>query len=516
MRILESNSVKNKRIAKNTIFLYARMLFSLAISLLTAGIVLRVLGITDYGIYNVTGGVVSMLSFLNASLSSATSRFFNFEMGKNSDFKLQSLFSSAIVMHVVLAVLIVAIAETVGIWFINNKLVMPADGMIGAHFVFQASLFSMVIGLTQAPYGAALIAEERMNIFAYFDIAMVLSRLGVLYLLLVIPGNKLIVYSFLSTIVSVGMAVAYGIYCKKQFTYCKFSFRLIDRSMVKEMLSFSGMDLYGNFSVIGRTQGINILCNMFFGPVVNAAVGISNSVQSAINGFATNATFAMKPQIIKSYSSGDFTYMTELLYRGVKFSFLIILLLGMPIFLELPFILHVWLGQVPNYTVGICRLMLLFILFANMSSVLVTGVHATGDIRGPSFINGTMYLLVVPITYFAYKACLSIYVPFMLNVFFVFVGAIANFFYIKKYVRSLSFHSFFKGVLLRCIFAAVISILLPYYIHVHLAEGWGRVICVGFASILSTLLFSFFVALNNQERQFVLHELSKLKSKIWN
>lgn len=491
------------------------MLFSLVISLLTAGVVLRVLGVTDYGVYNVTGGVIGMFSFLNSSLSSATSRFFNFEMGKANEQKLQSLFSSAFAMHFLLAIIIIIVAETIGLWLLNHKLVIPSESIIGAHFVFQASLLSMVIGLTQAPYGAALIAEEKMDVFAYFDIALVLLRLGVIYLLLVIPGNKLIVYSFLTTTVSIGMVFAYRIYCRNHFDYCKFSLRLIDKSTVKGMLSFSGMDLYGNMSVVGRSQGINILCNMFFGPVVNAAVGISNSVQGAINGFATNATFAMKPQIIKSYSSGDYEYMTQLLFRGVKFSFLIILLMGLPIFFELPFILKIWLGNVPEYTVGICRLMLLFILFANMSSVLVTGVHATGDIKGPSFINGTMYLMVVPITYFAYKAKMSVYVPFILNVIFVFGGAMANFFYTKKYVHSLSFVSFLVQVVLRCCFVAGLSAIIPLFLHLKMKEGWGQLICVGLSSILCTGAISFFLALNKNERRFICNQMINLKSKVW-
>jgi len=513
---MENKSAKNKRIAKNTIFLYGRMLFSLIISLLTAGVVIRVLGVTDYGVYNVTGGVVSMFSFLNSSLSSATSRFFNFEMGKGSQSKLQSMFSSACVMHIILAVLITVIAETVGIWFLTNKLTIPAESMTGAHFVFQASLLSMVIGLTQAPYGAAMIAEEKMDVFAYFDIALVLLRLGVIYLLLVIPGNKLIVYSFLITTVSIGMTFAYRVYCMKHFDYCRFSVGLINKSTIKGMLSFSGLDLYGNLSIVGRTQGINMLCNMFFGPVVNAAMGISTSVQGAIVGFASNATYAMKPQIIKSYSSGDYTYMTQLLYKGSKFSFLIILLLGLPIYLELPLILKIWLDAIPDYTVGISRFMLLYLLFSNMSGVLGTGVHATGDIRGIGFINGTMYLMVVPITYFAFKANMSLYIPFALNLIFAFVGAMANIFYIKRYVRSLSFRRFFSQVVIRCLIVAILSAIIPYYIHTHMVEGWWQLICVGLVSIICTSIISLYIALDKDERRFVLNQLKKLKLKLTN
>jgi len=513
---MENKSAKNKRIAKNTIFLYGRMLFSLIVSLFTAGVVIRVLGVTDYGVYNVTGGVVSMFSFLNASLSSATSRFFNFEMGKGAQSKLQSMFSSAFVMHIILAVLITIVAETVGIWFLTNKLTIPAESMEGAHFVFQASLLSMVVGLTQAPYGAALIAEEKMDVFAYFDIAMVLLRLGVIYLLLVIPGNKLIVYSFLTAAVSIGMALAYRVYCTKHYGYCRFSVELISKSTVKGMLSFSGLDLYGNLSIVGRTQGINMLCNMFFGPVINAAVGISTSVQGAINGFATNATFAMKPQIIKSYSSGDFSYMTQLLFKGSKFSFLIILFWGLPIYLELPFIFKIWLDNIPDYTVGICRLMLLYLLFSNMSGVLGTGVHATGDIRGIGFINGTMYLMVVPITYFAFRAKMSAYIPFVLNFIFAFVGAMANFFYIKKYVRSLPFRRFFTQVVIRCSFVAALSAIIPYYIQSQMTEGWWQLICVGLVSIICTSIISLYIALDKDERRFVLNQLKKLKLKLTN
>lgn len=503
-------STNNKRIAKNTGLLYIRMLFSMAISLYTSRVILDVLGVSDYGVYCVVGGVVSMFTFLNASMAGATSRFITYELGTGNVSRLKKIFSSTMLVHLIIALLIVIVAETFGLWFLNNKLVIASESMEAAQWVYQLSILTAVVSLTQVPYNASIMANERMSVFAFIDMSVTVLKLVIVYLLLVLPGNKLIVYAILTAVVGFISAMAYRIYCVRNFSYCHISFKAIDKGILKSALAFSGWDLYGNLSVMGRTQGVSMLANMFFGTIANAAMGVAAQVQTAINSFATNVIAAIKPQIIKSYAAKDYNYMSQLLFSGSKFAFLSSFVLALPMLIETPFVLGVWLKVVPEYAVWICRWTLCFCMLANVSVVLVTGVHATGNIKGASIINGTMYLLVVPITYFAYKNGWSVYFPFVLNALFVFIGALANFLYTKRYVRSLSFRRFLSQVIMRCVLVAVLAATMPVVLERLLSGGWLRFGCVCVVSVITTMALSYFVALNNSERQFAIKLVQKL------
>ena len=501
---------RNKRIVKNTGFLYIRMLFSLVVSLYTSRVVLDVLGVSNYGIYNVVGGVVAMFLFINDSMAGATSRFLTYEIGAGDLGSLRKVFNGAMFVHIIIALIVIAISETVGLWFLNNKLVLDSDAMYAARIVYQLSILSTVVGLIQVPYHAVIIANERMSIYAILDVVFTVIRLLIVYLLLVLPGQKLILYALLTTLVSLLSVFSYRFYCNRTFPYCRVSIRAVQKDVIKPMLSFSGWDLYGNLSVTARSQGVNMLANIFFGPVANAAIGIAGQVQGTITRFATNVTTAIKPQIIKSYAAKDFKYMSQLLFSGSKIAFLIIFILALPILVETPFVLGVWLKEVPDYTVWICRLCLLFSLFSNISVVLVTGVHATGDVRGPSLINGTLYLSVVPITYFAFKAGASIYLPFALNALFVFFGALANFLYTKHYVPSLSLRMFFMQIVFKCLFVAVISLIIPILLSLWLPAGWPRFFIICVVSVIMTAVFSYLIALNLSERKLIIDIFKKL------
>lgn len=490
------------------------MLFSMFISLFTSRIILEVLGVGDYGVYNVVGGVVGLFSFLNGAMSGATSRFITYELGTGNKEKLPKIFNSAITVHLFIGLLVVILAETVGLWFMNTKLVIEPASRVAAHWVFQLSILTTVVSLVQVPYNAVLLAHEKMSVFAYFNITISILRLLIVYLLLIIPGPKLIFYAVLMLLISVGANLTYSTYCKRHYDYTRVSFKLVDYKTVKPMLTFSGLDMFGNLSVLGRTQGINMLANMFFGTVANASIGIATQVQGAVNSFATNITMAIKPQIIKSYASGDYNYMQQLMFRGSKFAFLVVFILGLPIIIETPFLLKIWLKEVPEYTVWICRWTLCFSLFSNISFVLVTGVHATGDIRGPSLVNGAIYISVVPLTYVTYKLGMSIYVPFVLNALFVFIGAMANFLYTKKYVSSLSFSKFLIQVILRCLGVATISAVIPVTVYYFIHDEWLQAISVGITSLICSCLFSYYFALSKTERIFVLNALKKVFSKL--
>lgn len=501
----ESN---NKRIAKNTMMLYIRMFLSMAISLYTSRVILQTLGVEDYGVYNVVGGIVGLISFLNASMSGATSRFITFELGKGNVDKLQKVFSSAMIVHVCIAIVVLIFAETFGIWFLTNKLVIPEGSTNAAHWVFQFSVISTIVGITQCPYSATIMAYEKMGIYAYFEIANSILKLLIVYLLVVTDSNKLILYGALTLCVSVFMAMCYRIYCIKKLQGCRFSF-VWDRSLLKPMLSFSGWDLYGNLSVMVRAEGISMLMNMFFGVVANTACGIATQVQGAVGAFSNNIIAAIRPQIIKSYASADYKYMMQLIYSGCRIVFVLILLLSMPILIETHFILNIWLGQVPRYTEWMCRLTLMFIFVSNLSYILVTGVHATGDIRRPSIINGTLYLTVLPITYFAYRSGWSLYIPFILNVVFVFIGALNNLYTVKRLVPIASFRNFILRVTMRCILLALIAAILPLIIFYEMSEGWLRFIVVTLLATISISIFGYYIVFEKMEREFAKSYISR-------
>ena len=301
-----------KRLAKNTIALYFRMLLSMVVSLYTSRIVLNTLGVEDYGIYNVVGGVVAMFGFLNASMSGATARFLSFELGKGNFLRLKKTFSSALIIHIGIALIILIIAETLGLWFLNHKLVIPADRIDAAQWAYQFSILSTLITITQAPYNASIIAHEKMTIYAYVEILNVTLKLLVVYLLVIGNFDKLILYSFFIFTVSTLIALIYRLYCIRHFNECRFHW-IWDTSILKPMLSFSGWDLYGNMSVTVKQQGLNMLLNIFWGPLLNSANGVATSVQGAILGFSSNIITAAKPQIIKSYAESNIYRMKTLI-----------------------------------------------------------------------------------------------------------------------------------------------------------------------------------------------------------
>lgn len=451
-------STNNKRIAKNTMMLYLRMFVSMSVSLYTSRVVLNTLGIEDYGICNVVGGVIGMFSFINSTMSTATSRFLTFELGSGNISKLKDTFNSSFWVHVIIAAIIFILSETIGLWFFYNKMVIPEERIYAAQVVFQLSIISTIVSITQVPYNAVLIAHEKMDIYAYVEMINVFLKLLILYILVVSKFDKLILYGILSTSISIGIAMIYRIYGKNKFQECRIQ-RKLNIDIIKPMLSFSGWDFYGNMSVTARTQGVAMLLNMFFGPVINAAAGIAASVQGAVMGFANNVTVAVRPQIIKYYSQSDYSSMNKLIFNACRINFLIMLLIMTPLCGEIDYILHLWLGNVPDSAAIFCILILCFNLFAELSFIVVTGIHATGKIIRPSLINGSLYLLVVPISYIAFKLGLPAWISYLINFLAVIIGLLSNAYTLHLYVNDFSFISFVKSVIAKCVFLLIIALL---------------------------------------------------------
>lgn len=399
---MQGTSANNKRIAKNTLLLYVRMLFTMAISLYTSRVVLNTLGVTDYGIYNVVGGVIAMLGFLTGSMSAASSRFITYDLGKGDMNVMKRTFGNIKTIHFILAGVVLLFGETVGLWFVQNKLQIPTGRMTAAVWVYQFSVLSSILGIISVPYNAAIIAHERMKAFAYIGIIDAVLKLLIVYMLLVIPYDKLIVYAFLFFCIQLFDRIVYGIYSSRNFeeTCAKC---VLDRKLFKEIFGFAAWTMNGNLAVIGYTQGINILLNMFFGPAVNAARGIAVQVQGVARNFCGNFQMALNPQLTKCYAQNDLQNMQRLLRISSKFSFFMLLFIALPLMLEAPLVLKWWLGIVPEHTVSFLRLMLCASMLVTLSNPLVVSVHATGRIKRFQAIEGTMLLCIVPIAYLLLK-----------------------------------------------------------------------------------------------------------------
>jgi O-antigen/teichoic acid export membrane protein len=378
--------------------LYFRMLLTMAVALYTSRVVLQSLGVTDYGVYNVVGGIVSMFGFLNGALSGATQRFLTFTIAENNVKKTNEVFCTSVLVHAMLSIIILVLAETIGLWFLNAKMNIPADRMVAANWVYQFSIISAVVMFMSVPYNALIIAHERMSAFAYISIIEVILKLAVAFAIMAVSGDRLIVYAFLILSIQVTIRLIYGRYCKKHFTESQFHFAW-NKAKVKEMTSFAGWSLIGSLASVLSTQGENILLNIFFGPIVNAARGVAVQVQSAVLNFCTNFQMAVNPQITKTYAVGELNEHHKLIVSSAKFSALLVMILSTPIIIYTPEILSVWLKEVPNYTVQFIRIIMLTSIVDSTMGPFIVSIRSYGKIRNSQILQGSIILLIIPISY---------------------------------------------------------------------------------------------------------------------
>lgn len=511
---MQSHSENTKRIAKNTLMLYGRMLFSMVVSLYTSRVVLNVLGAEDFGIANVVGGVIAMLGFLNDSMSGATSRFLTYELGRGDHIRLRNTFSAAVMIHICIAFVILIFGETVGLWFLNNKLVIPENRMFAAHVVYHLTIISTMLGILQTPYNAAIISHERMDVFAYVSLLNVFLRLLIVYLLVIGDFDKLILYSILQFIVSIIIIMIYRIYCRRNFQETVFSLN-ISKEYLTPMLSFSGWDLFGNMSVIARTQGVSMLLNMFYGPLANAAAGVATQVQGAVMSLAGNLVTAARPQIVKSYALGEYRAMFKLMLNSIKLSFVLLSICTIPLLVETDFVLTLWLKSVPDNTIPFCRLTLLFNLFANTSLLLAAVIHSTGKIKRISLINGSLYVSVIPITYILFKWVDIIWIPYLFNTGAVFLGMLSNAWTLHLYIPEFSFRKFVLKDLFSCIsvfvFVLIISLIITHFIE----AGWLRLIINIIVSSILLVIVGFYFLISSSDRMAIINLIrNKLCPKV--
>lgn len=509
----QTSSENNKRIAKNTLLLYFRMIFMMAVSLYTSRVVLNTLGVEDFGIYNVIGGVVAMFSIISGGLSAAISRYITFELGQDNIERLKSVFSSSVTIQIGLAVLIFLLAEVGGIWFLNEKMNLPESRIGAGNWVLQCSILTFMVNLISVPYNAAIIAHERMQAFAYISILEAILKLSIVYILVISTFDKLKLYGILLLAVACIIRIAYGFYCKRNFKECTYHFAF-NKVLLKEMMGFAGWNFIGSFSGVLRDQGVNIVINLFCGPVINAARAIAFQVNIAVNGFATNFMTAINPQITKSYASGDYPYMLTLVKNGARYSFYLLLLLSLPILIETNTILTLWLKNVPEHTTIFVRLVLIFAMCEALSSTQITALQATGKIRNYQIVVGGIQLLNFPISYLllekGYAPETTMYIAICLSL----VCLYARLWFLKQQV-DISMKSFFSQVLFNVCIVAVLAAICPIIVNYLMVTGFLRLFVVSSVCAVTTSVVIYYVGLSTQERIFVQKKIVvKIKQKL--
>lgn len=505
---MKSNSENNKRIAKNTLVLYVRMLFLMAINLYASRIVLATLGVTDYGIYNAVGGFVAMFHVFNGAMSTATQRFLSFEIGTGDDEKITKIFSTAIVIHVLLALLIMFVAETVGIWFLNEKMLFPPDRYVAANWVFQLSILTLMINVISVPYNAALVAYERMSAFAYISIIEGILKLLIVYLIIIMEGDKLILYAFLISLIAIGIRCTYGLYVKRYLPFCRNDWRM-DKSVRKEMMSFVSWNLIGSTAGIVQQQGLSVLLNVFFGAAINAARGISIQVLHAVSGFVSNFNLAMNPQIIKSYASGHKEEMFNLAIRGSKFSFMLMLLLSAPIIVETPYLLNLWLVKVPENSVVFARIVLLIALTDSMKHTMVASVHASGKVKVYQLTNGIFALLTIPAAYVVLRLG---YPPVSALITSLAFSIICHFIRLSVLWKIVRFPvgKYLKAVTFRMFIISILSLSIPIYVYKLLPQSFISFLVVCVITLISTGGVCYIFGLSSTEKKFISNKVMEL------
>ena len=506
---MSSQSNNNKQIAKNTLLLYFRMFFIMAVTLYTSRVVLKTLGVEDFGIYNVVGGIVAMMGILNGAMSVSTQRYLTFELGKGDMVRLKQVFSTCFLIYLLLSGIFLVLAETIGLWFLNNKLVIPEERMVAANWVYQFSIISCINTLMANPYNAVLIAREKMNIYAYISIVEVILKLVIVYLLLIIPFDRLVVYGGLFLCMSIIVTMIYRIYCIRHYEESRFQFYW-DKPLFMQLMSYSGWNLFGSLSGLVKGQGLNILLNMFFSPAVNASRGIAYQINNAITQFFTNFYTAVRPQITKYYAQNDLENMFKLVFRSSKFSFYLIFLLSLPIIIEAPYIIQLWLGQLPDYVVPFTRMIVLISAIDSMASPLMTTCHATGKIKLYQSVVGTLIICNVPISYCLLKFLdCSPNAVFAVSLFLSTIALFLRIWIVKHLISSFPVWGYIKDVLCLSVGIALLSAILPTALHLVLSTSFLSCCIVVAASVLSTLGFIYILGLTHGEKKVIKEMINK-------
>ena len=512
---MSTTSENNKRIARNTAFLYIRMLLIMFVTLYTSRVVLQALGITDYGIYSVVGGIVAMFSFINSAMTSATQRYITFELGRGNALRLKEVFSTSINIHATISLMIIILAETIGLWFLKTKMTIPIERVNASLWVYHFSVLSCIIMVMSVPYNATIVAHEKMKAFAFISILEVILKLVIVYILLIyiFDVDRLKLYAVLMFSVQLISRLVYGYYCKKNFEETKYKWYW-NKTLLKEMTYFAGWSLFGNLAAISFTQGINLLLNIFFGPIVNAARGVAVQVQMAVQSFCMNFQMALNPQITKTYATNDLYQMHKLIFASSKYSFFLLFLLSFPIMIETEYILSIWLEEIPDHTVTFVRLILCVSMIDALSNPLGISSQATGHIRNYQIIIGGILLLIVPISYILLRLGGLPECVFIVHLIIALLAQFVRILLVRSMIK-LSIKQYFVKVIYKIVVVVLFSSIIPLIIYQEVSAGWTRLLLICAVSFFSVLIVVYWIGFEKNEKVFVRDKIRfLLKRKI--
>lgn len=503
---------QSKRLAKNVLLLYLRMFLMMLIGLYTSRVVLSVLGVSDFGIYNVVGGVVSMFSFLNAGLTVSSQRYLTFELGRGDTRRLQQVFATSLQIHLAISLLIVLLVETVGLWFLYHKMVIPPERMTAAFWCLQFSVFTIVVSIMSYPYNAAIIAHERMSAFAYISLIDAVLKLLLVYLLLLSDADRLITYALLFALEKLLIRSIYNGYCVRHFAECTYRHRF-DRCLFKEMFAFAGWNMWGNLACICYTDGLNMLLNVFFGPVVNAARAVAVQVQGSIGNLAANFHMAINPQITKAYASGQMGHVHTLVYHSSRFTFCLLWICCLPVIMQASQVLTWWLATPPEYADTFMRITLLTMMVECTANPLVTALAATGRVRKCELVTGTTQLCILPVSYVALSLGAAPWSVFIVHQCISILTFGVRLAIVRPMIR-LPLSTYLRTVVLRCVLMAAVSLLLPCAVQWLCAPSAAVSVGVMALSFVSAAAAAYGLALDAAERRVVRAKVQAMAEKI--
>lgn len=504
--IMKNTEENNKRIIKNTLLLYIRMLFTIIIGLYTSRVVLDVLGVSDYGIYNIVGGIITMLAFLNVAMTGASQRFISFELGRQNKERLKLVFCTSILIHFSLAGIIFIIAETLGLWFINTHLNIDPSRMIAANYTYQCSILSFILTIISVPYNSCIVAHEHMKAYAYVSILEISLKLLIAYLLPILPADKLICYAIMSLSIALIIRIVYGIYCKRHFEECSFHF-IYDHQLFKSMFSFAGWNTLGNLGFSIKDQGANIILNIFFGTTINAARGIAIQVNSIINNFAQNFLMALNPQITKEYACNNIQQSVKLVYTGCKFSFYLLTLISIPFILNKEYLLGLWLKDVPDYTSLFLQLTLIIASIEVLSYPLTTALQATGKIKFVQISVCIIMLCELPAAYLILKYGGEPYMTMYPTLISSIIKLCVRFYLLKTYIPLYNTKYFFQVIVLKSITIAICCFYISYCIKALFDTNFISLIINIILSVIINILIISILGLSSNEKKFLLKKI---------
>ena len=504
-----SKSESNKRIAKNTIYLYIRLIVVMFISLYSVRIVMAELGVEGFGTFNVVAGFVTMLGFIGTTMTMGIQRFFNYEMGKKGDAAAIEVYSSALKIQFVCALIIFVLFETIGLWYVNNVMNLPKYRITEINFLYQFAITSLVLNVLVVPYNAFTIAKEHMNWYALISMLEAIGKLLIAFSLSLFTDNKLAVYGFLLMLIAIFNFWGYFFLCKRKYSWLKYRGG-VNNGLVKQILSFSGWNALSAFANIGKAQGINLLLNNFFGVAINAANAIVTQIYSAVQLFSINICTAFKPQLTESYAQGDYSHVKQMMFLMSKSAFMMVYIICIPLFLELPFILNIWLGKnVPEYTESFTIVTLFVILVGSLNTPISQIIYANGNIKKYILVY-SLICLCLPLGWLAFYLGASAITVFFITLGLMVLIQVISLVILKNYM-DYSYSEYIISIIIPCTVFAILTPIVPYAIHILIADNdWLRLLIVTFSTIFASAVSGWFVILTKNQRCFLTEKIKSM------